>query len=242
MEDLTGRKFGRLTVIARGEDYVNPNSGKRRPRWICKCDCGCSALCQAGALKNGRAKSCGCLRNEIIKQPRGPNHERQIDITWQRFGKLTAIKPVGKSGHNGILWECRCDCGNIINRDCADLRSGNVKSCGCFRNEKISAVNRKHGESHKSRLYSVWVGMRQRCNDPNHKSYHNYGGRGISVCEEWNDFAIFKRWALENGYDADAKYGECTLDRIDVDGNYKPSNCRWVDSKTQAKNKRNKTE
>lgn len=80
--------------------------------------------------------------------------------------------------------------------------------------------------------------MRQRCNDPAHKSYHNYGGRGITVCSEWDDYAAFERWAFDNGYDPSAPYGACTLDRIDVNGNYEPGNCRWVDAKEQAKNKR----
>ena len=81
--------------------------------------------------------------------------------------------------------------------------------------------------------------MRQRCNDPNHKSYANYGGRGIKVCDEWNDFTVFEKWAVANGYDEDAPYGECTIDRVDVDSNYQPDNCRWVDLSTQANNKRN---
>ena len=111
-----------------------------------------------------------------------------------------------------------------------------------MRDEKIAEVSKKHGKSRKSRLYNVWVGMRQRCNDKNHKSYKNYGGRGIRVCEEWDDFESFEAWALDNGYDKDAPYGECTLDRIDVNGNYEPSNCRWVDAATQARNKRKKNE
>ena len=99
--------------------------------------------------------------------------------------------------------------------------------------------SKTHGES-KTRLYRVWKGMRERCQNPNHESYHNYGGRGISVCEEWEkDFLAFKSWAIENGYDENAKTGECTLDRIDVDGNYCPNNCRFISASEQAKNKRN---
>jgi hypothetical protein len=79
--------------------------------------------------------------------------------------------------------------------------------------------------------------MRQRCNDKNHTSYHNYGGRGISVCPEWDDFEAFESWALVNGYDPDAEYGKCTLDRIDVNGNYEPGNCRWISMSEQNKNK-----
>ena len=132
----------------------------------------------------------------------------------------------------------KCDCGNEALVSTKSLRSGNTLSCGCLRDEMISEVNKKHGMSHKSRLYNVWVGMRQRCSDPNHISYHNYGGRGVRVCDTWNDYTSFEEWSMKNGYDPSAPYGKCTLDRIDVNGNYEPSNCRWVDFKTQANNKR----
>ena len=235
-KDLTGQRFGRLVVTGRGEDYINSN-GHHVPRWKCICDCGGTALVQGAQLKNGRSKSCGCLQREIAKK-RAEEMDRSIEISGQKFGRLTAVKRLEKSDKAGFIWECLCDCGNVINVSVKMLRSGNTKSCGCLRDEKISLVNKKHGESKKSRLYGVWVGIRQRCNDPSHKSYKNYGGRGIRVCDEWNDFMTFKDWAIRNGYDESAEYGDCTIDRIDVNGNYEPSNCRWVDMKIQACNKR----
>ena len=94
----------------------------------------------------------------------------------------------------------------------------------------------KHGDS-GSRLHNVWIMMKQRCNNPNAGEYHRYGGRGIKVCDEWLLFENFRDWAMLNGYDPNAPRGECTLDRIDNNGNYEPNNCRWVDMKTQMKNR-----
>ena len=104
---------------------------------------------------------------------------------------------------------------------------------------KLNDKRVKHGYAKRNsptRLYKIWIGMRVRCNNPRYKYY---GGRGISVCEEWNDFMSFQKWAYENGYKDDAKRGECTLDRIDSDKNYEPSNCRWVNMKVQSNNRRN---
>ena len=171
----------------------------------------------------------------------------------KRFGKLTVIEFAGVSKNRKLMWICKCDCGKITHPIVgSNLRSGQTKSCGCFcveiskRNRthlaeyaKHSAITAKHDYIKHKRLYGVWQGMKQRCYYEKHKQFADYGGRGIIICDEWkNSFELFCKWALENGYDENAEYGQCTLDRIDVNGNYEPSNCRWVSMAVQIQNRR----
>ncbi len=163
-----------------------------------------------------------------------------IDLTGQRFGRLTVIKRIGTK-NSSPLWECVCDCGRTTQVTTSRLRSENTRSCGCIHHEQLSARNKanaKHGHEGE-RLYGVWRAMKQRCLDPNRKDFCNYGERGITVCHEWlKDYAAFRAWALSSGYDPNAPYMACTLDRINVNKGYSPDNCRWVDMKTQANNRR----
>lgn len=164
-----------------------------------------------------------------------------IDLTGQKFGRLTVVKKLGHYKGNA-LWLCECECGNkkIVRSDA--LRSNRIRSCGCLKKEqnKINLNQTKHNKEN-TRLYSVWVNIKTRCYNKNNKTYKYYGQRGISLCKEWKeDFMSFYNWAFANGYDENAKRGVCTIDRIDVNGNYEPKNCRWISIQEQQKNKRNK--
>ena len=154
-----------------------------------------------------------------------------IDLTNQKFNRLTVLER-DKSKRNRTMWKCRCDCGNIVYVASYPLKSGGTKSCGCFKSECLGNTMRKHNLNN-TRIYHIWKGIRKRCNNPHDSNFKIYGGRGIKVCDEWNDFMSFYNWSMQNGYK-----DNLTIDRINVNGNYEPSNCRWVDIKTQLNNTR----
>ena len=161
------------------------------------------------------------------------------DLTGHRFGRLVAIGRCGTSPAGNAIWLCQCDCGSETKVLGLDLTRNHTSSCGCLRNELSAIRCTKHSKS-RTRLHTIWKAMNQRCCNPANKEYHRYGGRGITVCDEWqNDFQVFYDWAIANGYDGNAPRGQCTIDRTDNDKGYNPDNCRWVDMKTQSNNRSN---
>ena len=172
------------------------------------------------------------------------NYERKLrkDLTNRKFGRLTVLglhhkqqkyKPNGKPNGHRIYYECLCDCGQTCIVLADHLVRHKIMSCGCLQKERAKLLNTKHG-LRNTRLFRIWAGMVSRCTNPNHKKYGLWGGRGILLCKEWReDFVNFYNWSMNNGYK-----DNLSIDRIDVNGNYEPNNCRWATAKQQARNAR----
>jgi hypothetical protein len=219
LKDLTGARFGKLTVIERAP------SRKGHTFWKCKCDCGNTKIVESYDLQHGKYFSCGCEKR--------PN-PRKINMIGRRFGTLTVISEAPNPyKRKPIAWLCKCECGKTIVVEGGLLRRGYYSSCGCQRIELLRKAMTKHGLT-DTKLYHSWKCMKYRCLNSHYTEYHLYGGRGITVCNEWLTFENFAKWALANGY----KEG-LSIDRIDANGNYERNNCKWSTAKEQANNKRN---
>lgn len=160
----------------------------------------------------------------------------KLELSGKQFGKLTVLKRKGTNKHGKTIWECECDCGKHVVVVGSNLVSGGTVSCGCLKNEMVSKRFKKHG-MRKTKIYSKWQNIKRRCIDKKDSHYKYYGGRGISVCEEWlgeHGFENFYKWAMSSGYE-----DGLSIERKDVNGDYCPENCTWIHLKYQAKNKTN---
>lgn len=215
---MTGEKCGKLTLL---EHFID-EYGIRQ--WKCKCDCGKTCIVKHSLIKSQDCKSCGCLmENNLLNQ---------------KFNRLTVQEYSHTDKHHKKHYKCLCDCGKTVTVRADKLKNNHTKSCGCQKIESTSKLMKEtktiHGFSN-TKIYQAYKNIKTRCYVESSIGFKNYGGRGIKMCEEWkNDFMSFYNWSINNGF----KEG-LEIDRIDVNKDYKPSNCRWVTRETQANNKRN---
>lgn len=214
---ILNEKIGNL-VIVKDLGVTNKNRSV-----LCKCYCGEEFVTKLNAVRTGKTKSCGCLIKDNRKTKQG-----------QRYGRWTLIEELTRNNKNGVcvlFWKCLCDCGTISEVASSSLLGGDSQSCGCLNREILSSRLTKHNMS-TSKLYRRWTSMKARCDNPKDAHYHNYGGRGITVCARWKN-------SFENFYnDMGEPPEDFSLDRIDVNGNYEPDNCRWTDRSEQNYNTR----
>ena len=222
LPSLVGQRFGRLSVLRE-----EPQGPRYERRYQCRCDCGQTRSVLQQHLRRGNTQSCGCLGRERNIAARTIRL-----VSGQRFGRLTVISEAGRH-RKEIAWECRCDCGTsgIVIASYA-LRNGDKLSCGCLRLEAVLAACTTHGQT-GSTEYKIWVGMKNRCFNPRVKGYANYGGRGITVCDRWNE--SFELFLLDVGPRPSPKH---SIDRRDNNGNYEPGNAQWALPIEQANNSR----
>jgi hypothetical protein len=215
-----GEVFGRLTVVSEA-DNINGHT-----RWLCQCECGNQVTVYTSSLRSGNTQSCGCLQKNRVSETK-----TILIPEGTKFGRLTVVSRASSTGKR-TEWNCICECGNQVVVTTDSLRGGKTQSCGCLQKERASEAKKTHGMTH-SPEYNTWMSIKARCFNTKNQDFKYYGDRGITICDEWKD-------SFETFYaDMGSRPEGCSIDRIDVDGNYEPSNCRWATDLEQAHNKRN---
>lgn len=223
--DLTGQRFTRLVVLA----YAGLR--KRRTIWTCQCACGKVKDIPAKTLLNGTARSCGCLRKEMMQNPATSPRRATVSLLGETIGFWTVIAHAGvRKGHT--WWTCQCVCGTVKDRPAYHLKRKDSLSCGCKQGMLLQMTHTTHGRSYTAE-HHVWTSMLQRCHNPNAQNYALYGGRGITVCEAWRN--SFEAFLADMGPRPSAEH---SIDRINNDGPYNRKNTRWTTRDVQAVNRR----
>lgn len=224
-QDLTGRKFSNWTAIS----FAGRTSKTGASYWKCKCSCGIERLVATSNLLLKKTLSCGSCGA----------FGRFNNLAGQRFGRLLVIKCVGRNKSGSSIWECKCDCGNVRHVWGVSMKRGNSKSCGCLQRDYAKTCATRFLTTHgmtKSTECKIWNSMKQRCSNVKNSKFVDYGGRGIKVCQRWLN--SFENFYSDMGPRPSKGH---SIGRMDNDGNYEPSNCKWETVEEQVSNKRNTT-